>query len=56
MDIDVDALTDAVESFKRASSPGSTTLGAPATVDDVRRVIDGVAGLAETFICELSQF
>lgn len=54
MDIDVVALAEAVETFKRVSRPDNTAMGASATVDDIRRVINGVAELAEAFIRELS--
>lgn len=54
MDIDVYTLSEAIKTFKQSSKPDNTTMGAPATVDDVRRVINGVAELAEAFIRELS--
>lgn len=55
MEIDTQKLRQATRDFKFYSRPSSATLGTPATVDDINRVIDGVAKVLNTFVQEVEK-
>ncbi len=53
MNIDTKRLYDAVENFRFYGGPSNSSGSAPATVKDVKDVVDGVAALLNDFIDEL---
>ena len=55
MEIDTQKLRQAIRDFKFYSRPSSATLGTPADVDDINRVIDGVTKVLNAFVQELEK-
>lgn len=53
MNIDTGSLREAVKNFKFYGGPSNSSGSAPATVKDVKDVVDGVAALLNEFINEL---
>lgn len=53
MNIDTKRLYDAVEDFRFHGGPTNSSGSAPATVKDVKDVVNGVAALLNEFIDEL---
>ena len=53
MNIDTGSLREAVKKFKFYGGPSNSSGSAPATVKDVKDVVDDVAALLNEFINEL---
>lgn len=53
MEIDTQKLRQIVQDFKYHARPSNATCGAPATVDDINRVIDSVSKALVAFIREI---